>query len=103
MVFEPFPGLTFESEELERVCRRFQVRELAVFGSFARGDARPNSDVDLLVQFEPSARVGLLALSRLRSELGSVLGHPIDLVPMGGLKPRVRQEVLSAARPLYAA
>ena len=75
MVFEPFPGLTFESEALERVCRRFQVRELAVFGSFARGDARLNSDVDLLVQFESTARVGLLALSRLRSELTSKTGE----------------------------
>lgn len=74
-----------------------------MFGSFARGNPGPESDVDLLVAFEPPARVGLLALSRLRRELASVLGHRVDLVPVGGLKPGVRQEVLGSSRPLYAA
>jgi hypothetical protein len=103
MVFQPFPGLTFASDDLERVCRSFHVRALAVFGSFARGNPRPGSDLDLLVEFEPPARVGLLALSRLRNELASVLGRSVDLVPVGGLKPGLRQEVLGTSRPLYAA
>ncbi len=83
-------------------CRRYRVRELSLFGSILREDFRPDSDVDLLVQFRPDARVGFLTLGRMERELAAMFGRPIDLVPKRGLKPVIRDEVLASARVLYA-
>ena len=90
-------------EELTNFCRRYQVRELALFGSMSREDYRSDSDVDLLVSFEPAARVTFLTLARMQRELEALLGRTVDLVPKDGLKPVVRDHVLATARMLYAA
>ena len=90
-------------EELASVCRRYQVRELALFGSMLRPDPSPESDVDLLVSFQPSARVTFSTLSRMQRELEALLDRKVDLVPKDGLKPVVRDHVLATARVLYAA
>jgi predicted nucleotidyltransferase len=84
-------------------CRRWKVRELAVFGSALREDFRPDSDVDLLVEFEPGASVGFLALSRMQHELTVLFQRPVDLVPKQGLKPVIREAVLASAEVVYAA
>lgn len=86
-----------------QLCRQYRVRELAVFGSVARGEATPRSDVDLLVEFLPGANIGFMAFSRMQRELSSLLGRSVDLVPKGGLKKRIRAAVLSQAKILYAA
>lgn len=88
---------------LAAVCRRHHVRELAVFGSALRPDFRPESDVDLLVTFEPGARVGLLDFSRLRDDLEELVGRRVDLVPKDGLNRHIRDEVLASAIVLHAA
>ena len=62
-------GVSLPDAEIAEICRRYQVKELAVFGSAARGDLGPASDVDLLVDFLPAARVGLLELVALSEEL----------------------------------
>lgn len=90
-------------DEIADFCRRNQIRSLSLFGSVLRPDFRAESDVDLLVEFEPDAQVGLLALSRLRRELSELLGRPVDLVPSEGLKPLVEESVLGEAELLYAA
>lgn len=90
-------------EELASVCRRYQVRELALFGSMLRPDPSPESDVDLLVSFQPSARVTFSTLARMQRELEALLDRKVDLVPKNGLKPVVRDHVLATARVLYAA
>ena len=90
-------------EELARFCRQYQVRELALFGSMLRQEHRPESDVDLLVSFQPSARVTFLTLARMQRELEALLGRPVDLVPKDGLKPVIRAHILATARVLYAA
>jgi len=90
-------------EAISECCRRFQVVELSVFGSVARGTAEPDSDVDFLVEFDPEAEVGLLTLARLTNELSDLLGRKVDVVPKNGLKPRIRDHVLAEARVLYAA
>jgi hypothetical protein len=90
-------------KEITELCRRYQVRELAVFGSFVRGDFRPDSDIDLLVEFAPEAEVGFLTLARMGRELSDIFHRQVDLVPKGGLKPRIRKEVLESRRVLYAA
>ena len=97
------PDIHVNDQELTSLCRRFGVARLEVFGSSSRGDFRPDSDVDLLVEFLPGERVGLLRLAELQLELQSLLGCDVDLVPRGGLKPMIRDRVLGDARALYAA
>jgi len=96
-------GLSVPYEALAGICARYRVRELFLFGSAARGDLRPGSDVDLLVAFEDDARIGLVALAQMRQELSDAFGRPVDLVPRGGLKSALKEEVLAEARSLYAA
>jgi len=97
------PSLDVPADALADLCRRYQVRELAVFGSAARGQAGPGSDIDLLVDFETDARIGFLALAALARELSALLGRRVDLVPKGGLKPFIRDEVLREAEVVFAA
>ncbi len=89
---------------LADLCQRYQVRELSLFGSAARGEMRPDSDIDLLeVEFRPNAAVGLVEHAGLMLELAQLLGRKIDLVSRNGLKPRIRHSVLAGARLVYAA
>ena len=90
-------------EELSAFCRRYQVRELAIFGSMLRQDYRPDSDIDLLITFKPEARVTFLTLARMQRELETLFGRKVDLVPKDGLKPGIRDHILATAQVLYAA
>ena len=92
-----------EEARLADICRRYQVRELAVFGSAARGAMRPDSDIDMLVEFLPEAEIGLLEHAGLMLDLAQLLGCGVDLVSKRGLKPFIRDSVLREARPVYAA
>ena len=74
--------------------RQRGIASLWVFGSVARGDARPDSDVDLVAEFDPKVRVSLTGLASLRAELADILGVPVDLSEWGIL----RQPVLDRAR-----
>ena len=94
-------GITLPLGTLEEICHRYNVRELSVFGSAARGEAGPDSDIDLLVDFAPDAKIGLWEFGRMERELQSVLGRKVDLVSKRGLKSRVRRSVLQDARILY--
>jgi predicted nucleotidyltransferase len=91
------------SRQISGICRRYHVRRLALFGSVLRDDFRPDSDVDVLVAFEPEARVGFVTLSRMQRELSELFKRSVDLVPMDGLKPVIRESVLSSAQDVYAA
>lgn len=86
------------------ICRRHHIRRLALFGSKLRGTDRPDSDVDLLVEFEPGHKPGLLALAGIEAEL-SVLaaGRRIDLRTAQDLSRYFRDEVLRTAQVQYAA
>jgi len=89
--------------EIAEICRRYEVIEIAVFGSALRLDASQANDLDLLVTLAPDAPVGLIAFERLRRELSLALGKQVDLVSRKGLKSAIRDEVLRDARVLYAA
>ncbi len=91
-------NISIPDREIAELCRRYHVRSLALFGSALRADFRANSDVDLLVEFDPDAHVGLLLLSRLQRELAELFGRPVDLVPRDGLKPAIREAVLATAQ-----
>ena len=88
--------------EIAALCKRFEVRELSLFGSALRDDFRPDSDVDILVSFEPQARVSFFTLSDLQGELETVFGRKVDLVPKEGLKRMIRDEVLASSKVIYA-
>jgi len=92
-----------DEAKLAGICRRYQVRELAVFGSAAKGEMRPDSDVDLLVEFLPEAQIGLLEHAGLMLDLSELLGRKVDLVSKRALKPLIRDSVIREARPVYAA
>ena len=79
------------------------MRELAFFGSALRPDFSSASDINLLVEFEADAQIGILVLSRMQRELTEMLGRSVDLVPKEGLKPAIRSTVLAEAKVLYAA
>lgn len=93
----------FPKEQIAEVCRRYRVHELALFGSYQRGNARPDSDVDMLVEFEPDTEIGFMTLARMGRELSAILDRQVDLVPKKGLKEPIRLEVLSNTGILYAA
>ena len=90
-------------KQLQMFCQQYQVSRLALFGSVARGEARPESDVDMLVSFLPGAQVGFLTLGQMKRELSELLHRPVDLVPQNGLKPVIRDSVMAEAKELYAA
>lgn len=85
-------------------CRRWKVTELALFGSVLRSDFRPESDVDVLVTFEPGAPWTLWDLSRMRIDLEAIFGRRVDLVEKKALRnPLRRQSILASQRVVYAA
>ncbi|MEA2584079.1 MAG: uncharacterized protein QOF33_2164 [Thermomicrobiales bacterium] len=88
--------------KIQEICLRHHVRELSIFGSALRENFRPDSDVDLLVEFEPDARIGLVEFGRMQQELEALFGRKVDLVLKEGLRRFLRDEVLSTARTLYA-
>ena len=76
---------------------RMGVASLSVFGSVARDDAGPDSDIDLLVEFQPSAKVGLLRFLDIQEYLERLLGRPVDLVARDALKRQLRDQILREA------
>jgi len=96
-------GLLDVSElELTSICRRHGIRRLSLFGSRLAGTAQPDSDVDLLVEFEPGHVPGLLGMSQIEIELGDVVGRKVDLRTASDLSPLFRDEVVSRAQVAYA-
>lgn len=90
-------------EQLTAFCQRHHIRKLSFFGSVLREDFRPDSDVDVLVDFEPSAHVGYLALAAAEMEFSQMLGgRAVDLVTTNALHPAIRKRVLASVRVEYA-
>ena len=84
-------------------CRRNGIARLSVFGSRLRKDGRPDSDLDLLVEFVPGRRVSLFDVGGMIFELSQTLGVEVDLRTREDLSPLFREQVLREARTLYAA
>ncbi len=89
-------------EALATFCRKHRVSRLALFGSVLRDDFRPDSDVDVLVEFQPGARAGFLKLAEMELELGAMLGRKVDLRTPGELSRYFRDEVLANAEVQFA-
>lgn len=94
-------------QAVEAFCRRWMVREFGFFGSVLRDDFGPDSDIDVLVSFEGSARWTLFHLVEMENELRDLFGRPVDLVEREEIEQSPnylrRRAILSAAEPLYVA
>jgi predicted nucleotidyltransferase len=100
----PSARIPLSQAEIEAFCRKWQVRELAFFGSVLRDDFSPDSDVDVLVTFDPEAHWSLFDFTDMQEELSGMLHRPVDLVSRGGLRnPFRRHEILSTRQVVYAA
>ena len=89
-------------DEIAEICRRYRVHRLALFGSVIRDDFTPQSDVDVLVQYEPG-HAGGFEFFRMRRELIALLGREVDMHTAASLSPYFRQEVLDEAEEIYVA
>jgi len=98
-------NLNLPKEQIVDFCRRWQITELAVFGSVLRDDFDPESDLDVLVTFAPGADWSLLDHLRMEQELSELLGRKIDLLSKRAVEQSLnwirRQEILSTAEVIY--
>jgi len=92
-----------DRDRIAEFCRRHHIRRLSLFGSVLRDDFRPDSDVDVLVEFEPGTRVGLIGLADVEIELAELLGRKVDLNTPGFLSRYFREQVLAEAEVQYDA
>ncbi|MGQ9588674.1 MAG: nucleotidyltransferase family protein [Planctomycetota bacterium] len=99
------PGILARAQEIEPICRKYKVQRLAVFGSVLRGDFRPDSDVDLLVEFRRDAEPGLFELVRMQGDLEALLGRKVDLLERRAIETSRnylrRKAILDSAVPIY--
>ena len=95
-------GIEFSRERIAAFCLANGIRRLAFFGSVIHDDFRPESDIDILVEFLPEVRVGL-AFIRMQDDLSALLGRTVDLHTPGSLSKYFRDAVLSEAETLYVA
>lgn len=92
-------AVLFDTSALIELCRQNDVAKLELFGSSARGEAREDSDIDLLVEF--SKRKSLLALVSLERQMSAVLGRKVDLLTEAAISPYLRQKINRDRRVIY--
>ena len=98
---KPPANIPIPVEQIAEFCRCYHIGKLAFFGSVLRDDFRPDSDVDVLVEFEPGKTPGL-AFITIQDELSRLLKRQVDLVTVKALNHRIRDRVLANAAELYA-
>ena len=95
-------GINIPKEEIAEFCRRYHIRKLALFGTVLRDDFGPDSDVDVLVEFEPGCTVGLLRMVGLEIELSEIMGRRVDLRTPADLSRYFRDELVRTSEVQYA-
>jgi predicted nucleotidyltransferase len=98
----PTDAISIDRQVLESFCRRHRIQRLSLFGSVLRDDFREDSDVDVLVEFEPGVVIGWDVVVA-EEELAAILNRPVDLRTEGDLSRHIRQSVIEEARELYVA
>jgi uncharacterized protein len=99
----PAGRVTASPEVIRDFCRRHRIRKLSLFGSVLRDDFRPDSDVDVLVEFEPGEAPDFFEYVGMELELTELFGRKVDLLTAGFLSPYFREEVLREALPIHVA
>jgi predicted nucleotidyltransferase len=89
-------------ERIEEFCKRHHIRKLSLFGSALRDDFTPESDLDILVEFDPAHMPGLIRLAGMEIELTSILGRKVDMRTAQDLSRYFRDEVLNSSKVQYA-
>jgi len=97
------PGIGVDDAALAAFAQRHAIRRLAAFGSVLRSDFGPDSDIDVLVEFETSRVPGLLSIAAMELELGDLIGREVELRTYADLSRFFRDQVRDSARELYAA
>jgi uncharacterized protein len=95
------PKIAIPQEAIADFCRRHHIRKLSLFGSVLRDDFTQDSDIDVLVEFEPGAVVGLLRLAAMEIELSEIIGRKVDFRSPQDLSRYFRQQVVNTAEKLY--
>jgi predicted nucleotidyltransferase len=93
--------VNFDQDRLADLCQKHGATRLRLFGSAARGEERPDSDIDIIVDFE--GPVGFLKLIRFENALSEFFGRPVDLLTEPGLSPFIRDSVLASASVIFDA
>jgi predicted nucleotidyltransferase len=98
-------GITLPADRIAEFCRRWKIRQLAVFGSYLRDDFTPESDLDFLYTFARDAAWGLEDLGPMEQDLAAVVGRSVDLVSRSSVERSSnairRQHILETAEPIY--
>ncbi len=94
-------AITIPMDSIRQFCDKHHIRRLALFGSVLREDFSPDSDIDVLAEFEPEARVGFMRFAGMEHELADLLGHRVDLNTVESLSKYFRDEVLTEAESIY--
>lgn len=93
--------LHIPNEQIAEFCRRNHIRKLALFGSVLREDFATDSDVDVLVEFEPGRRIGLIRLAGMERELAELIGRKVDMRTPADLSRYFRDEIVHSAEVQY--
>ncbi len=96
-------SLNIDEASLAQFCEKHHIRRLALFGSQLKGTAVPESDIDLLVEFDSEHIPGLMGIAEMEIELSELLGHKADLRTAADLSRYFRDEILQMAQVQYAA
>lgn len=94
-------NLAIDERQLEVFCQKHHIRQMALFGSILGNEFGPESDIDVLVTFEPNITLGLIGFAAIEIELSELLGRQVDLNTAQDLSRHFREEVLSLAQVIY--
>jgi predicted nucleotidyltransferase len=101
------PHIDIPREKIEEFCHKWKVREFSVFGSVLRGDFRPDSDIDVIVDFEPGAKRSLFDIVSMTDELKEIFGREVDLMTRRSVEQSRnyirRKAILSSMETVYVA
>ncbi len=96
--------VAIDRKGIEEICRKYRIKRFALFGSVLRDDFGPDSDVDVLVEFEPGSVPGFFGLHRIELEIARLFGNrKVDLLTFRSLNPRLKDRILAQAETQYAA
>lgn len=95
-------NISIPRKQIAEFCQKYHIRKLSFFGSVLRADFRPDSDIDVLVEFEPGYTIGYISLAGAEIELAQILGRKVDMRTPGDLSRYFRDEVMERAEVQYA-
>ena len=88
-------------DKIKKFCQHNRISKLSLFGSVLREDFGPESDIDVLIEFETGAHIGLITLAGMEIELSQILGHRVEIHTVKGLNPHFRDQVLDLVEVQY--